>query len=638
VIGVYAAVGFGTSSVNGNYTYIGIFESRPVFSSGLWRIFYNPYFNAYCLDSYLHNNATVSPYTSNGPIDGTWRSDIYTGAVGTVTLITEGVSSQSSSGEAGLCVFFDGVHNYARMGMSLLTGLSQATVECRFRSSRTGSKQALISDLGLSNGVPCGTEIGLTTDGKPYFRTAAKAPISSGSGMLGIGMQRLGGLLKDAPTAVDRTITGNSSVANGAWHHIAGVISVTPGDTATWDSWLYVDGALVASDSTALAATNYTIRGAQPFLARSQVGAGAPNLARIALDEVRWSSSKRYAEPFTPDSRHTLDADTVAYYRFNTAATQVRDEAQRYLMIMAGSPLPVWLREDVVESTSSSSSSKTGAFTSSSSTKASVTSSRSTAVGVSSSSTSEMRSDSSQSIADASSSSTTSTESYGVAPSFRFSIITASEPADDGDPDDSVPWGIVTHAGVYGDGINGETQSASGAIMSGEMISGWHGWFRVYANAPHEYDQFLVKMSFSIPERVVAGRPVRLIFSHSAAYEYDRWDLIPHSFSARGTNASLSFKMGGGWASGALGLFFPEDTDYRGAIYCKGPRISDPEGDPTAVWSPCGIVSVSGSIEGWGVSAGAKGDSRSRSVEVYMQCKTSTSGYYGLGLKRLRLR
>jgi len=116
------------------------------------------------------------------------------------------------------------------------------------------------------------------------------------------------------------TICGSADVADGAWHHVAAVRSGTT-------MRLFVDGVLDASGSGPAGDVSYRNGRAtswpdsDPFLVlgaeKHAAGAAYPSF-HGGLDELRVSSSARYAAGFTPPSAaFTTDPATAALYHFD---------------------------------------------------------------------------------------------------------------------------------------------------------------------------------------------------------------------------------------------------------------------------------------------------------------------------------
>jgi len=125
------------------------------------------------------------------------------------------------------------------------------------------------------------------------------------------------------------TLCGNAVVVDDRWHHIAVQRRAVDGQL-----WLYVDGRLDASAggpdgdisypdalTPTLPGTPYLAVGAWRHDAVSQTSAAPPDLFyRGWLDELRFSSTLRYTQPFSlPNAVFTPDAATLALYHFDEA-------------------------------------------------------------------------------------------------------------------------------------------------------------------------------------------------------------------------------------------------------------------------------------------------------------------------------
>jgi hypothetical protein len=118
------------------------------------------------------------------------------------------------------------------------------------------------------------------------------------------------------------------AVVDETWRHVA---AVCDGTTVK----LYRDGALMGSGS----AFELVLGGTQTF------GSEAGNAGVTgSLDELRISSVARYNGAFTPPSHHTLDSDTIAYWRFNDGdGTTLSDATGNHNGTLQGGPLPQWV-------------------------------------------------------------------------------------------------------------------------------------------------------------------------------------------------------------------------------------------------------------------------------------------------------
>lgn len=116
-------------------------------------------------------------------------------------------------------------------------------------------------------------------------------------------------------------LCGATPIADGAWHHVAVTRNATTGTIGLW-----VDGGL---DATAIGPTGDVSyrdgRGTgfanDPFLVigaeKHDAGAAYPSFSGL-VDELRLSTTVRYAAPFTPPgSAFVPDASTAALYHFD---------------------------------------------------------------------------------------------------------------------------------------------------------------------------------------------------------------------------------------------------------------------------------------------------------------------------------
>jgi hypothetical protein len=155
-----------------------------------------------------------------------------------------------------------------------------------------------------------------------------------------------------------RTICGNTMILDGVWHHVAVQRRLLDGRIS-----IYVDGALDARDEGPDGDLSYPPAGRggldkDPYLVigaeKRDAGPSFPSFHGW-IDEVRFSSSLRYAGSFAPPSEPFVpDEETVALYHFDEGAGErVIDSARAAggpshgLRRFGGSPVPgpEWSRE-----------------------------------------------------------------------------------------------------------------------------------------------------------------------------------------------------------------------------------------------------------------------------------------------------
>ncbi|HKY84327.1 MAG TPA: LamG-like jellyroll fold domain-containing protein, partial [Anaerolineales bacterium] len=121
--------------------------------------------------------------------------------------------------------------------------------------------------------------------------------------------------------ATGTTICGATSVADGAWHHVAVTRRASDGRLQ-----IYVDGALDGEGLGPVGDMSYadgrsTTHPDDPFLVlgaeKHDAGAAYPSYNGY-VDEMRLSANIRYSGPFTPPTGpYASDPNTVALYHFN---------------------------------------------------------------------------------------------------------------------------------------------------------------------------------------------------------------------------------------------------------------------------------------------------------------------------------
>lgn len=148
------------------------------------------------------------------------------------------------------------------------------------------------------------------------------------------------------------TVCGNTTVLDGAWHHVAVTRQSSNGRMRIW-----VDGALDAQNASSPVTGNVAYRTgrstsfpADPTLVfgaeKHDAGSAYPSFDGF-LDEVRLSTSLRYAANFTrPSGRFTVDAATAALWHFDegtgTAVADAKGTSPGTLLV-GGSPAgPMW--------------------------------------------------------------------------------------------------------------------------------------------------------------------------------------------------------------------------------------------------------------------------------------------------------
>lgn len=154
------------------------------------------------------------------------------------------------------------------------------------------------------------------------------------------------------------TLCGTANVLDGAWHHVAVQRRATDGML-----WLYVDGQLDASAAGPAGDISYPDDGvpgnfcggpcdnSDPFIVlgaeKHDAGAQFPSYSGW-LDELRFSTTLRYAADFSPPGRFSPDADTAALYHFDEGSgTDIVDATPSNMspgeLRFGGNPAgPVW--------------------------------------------------------------------------------------------------------------------------------------------------------------------------------------------------------------------------------------------------------------------------------------------------------
>lgn len=162
----------------------------------------------------------------------------------------------------------------------------------------------------------------------------------------------------------DRTLCAGVNVLDGAWHHLAFQRRRSDG----W-LWIYVDGVLMAHGDGPDGDLSYPDDGvpgnfcggpclnSDPYLVlgaeKHDAGASYPSFNGY-LDELRISTTLRYASAFTPASLPFVsDEQTAALYHFNEGSgTDLTDMSGAYggpshgTLIVGGNPSgPVWVAD-----------------------------------------------------------------------------------------------------------------------------------------------------------------------------------------------------------------------------------------------------------------------------------------------------
>jgi hypothetical protein len=127
--------------------------------------------------------------------------------------------------------------------------------------------------------------------------------------------------IADAPDIA----TGNWT--DGQWHHFA--VTISGGI-----SKIYADGTLRDTETFTTGNTGNNLT----------IGEQANDFTACTMDEIRYSSVVRYTGTFTPAPSFTLDANTVAYWKFNSGTgTIAYDETGSHNGSLVGNPLPTWV-------------------------------------------------------------------------------------------------------------------------------------------------------------------------------------------------------------------------------------------------------------------------------------------------------
>lgn len=122
------------------------------------------------------------------------------------------------------------------------------------------------------------------------------------------------------------------SITSGVWHHAA---ASSDGST----SKLFLDGELI---DTSANGHDYT------GTLNLEIGFNStqePETLDGVIDEVRVSSVSRYTTTFVPATSHTVDSDTVAYWKLNegTGTTAADSSGNGHDGTLTGDPLPAWV-------------------------------------------------------------------------------------------------------------------------------------------------------------------------------------------------------------------------------------------------------------------------------------------------------
>lgn len=160
------------------------------------------------------------------------------------------------------------------------------------------------------------------------------------------------------------TVCGGTRIDDGAWHHVAVTRAIASGELAIW-----VDGALDGSATGPTGDISYPNDG----VPRCGVACGSPDPYVVIgaekhdvdardypsfsgwLDELRYSTVRRYTAGFTPPSRRfDPDAATAALYHFDEGVgDQIRDSSgaaggpSNGVRRLGGSPAgPEWVTSD----------------------------------------------------------------------------------------------------------------------------------------------------------------------------------------------------------------------------------------------------------------------------------------------------
>jgi len=124
------------------------------------------------------------------------------------------------------------------------------------------------------------------------------------------------------------TSSGNATVTDGGWHHIAGVWTGT-------QLLCFVDGAPVGSASW----SSPPDVSSADFRVGKQANLGA-NWNAVTMDLVRVSSVARYTDTFTPETDFTADSNTVGLWKFNegTGTTAADSGSNGHPGTLTGNP------------------------------------------------------------------------------------------------------------------------------------------------------------------------------------------------------------------------------------------------------------------------------------------------------------
>ena len=170
----------------------------------------------------------------------------------------------------------------------------------------------------------------------------------------------------------ERTICGNTVIADGNWHHIAVQRRFIDGEMS-----IYVDGVLDAQGDGPEGDISYPDDGmpgdfcngqactqSDPFIVigaeKHDAGADFPSYSGL-FDELRISSSVRYTDNFTrPSTPFVNDEDTVGLYHLDESgdsstvrdsATPLRGPAHGELRYGGNPPGPVWVGSSIETNT-----------------------------------------------------------------------------------------------------------------------------------------------------------------------------------------------------------------------------------------------------------------------------------------------
>ena len=210
-----------------------------------------------------NNVTTTSTYDLATDSDSATQQQI-----GTDPNWDNGITRQSGA------VKFDGTDDYVQGATGNISGTGDFTAEAWIRPSATVNTSAYRTIVAQWNS-------GTANDWTLQLNSSGYLELSLAS---------------------STTITDNLNLADGLWHHVAGVRKGTK-------FYLFVDGALRQSSTGSLTSINSSNN--------VRVGKHDSNPFAGQVDEVRLSNSARYAVAFSPARRVIEDATTLLLWHFD---------------------------------------------------------------------------------------------------------------------------------------------------------------------------------------------------------------------------------------------------------------------------------------------------------------------------------